>query len=236
MRCSLGEAVQGALRKLGSTVEEGLKLVGQERAPLACSTNLRYFPLTLIRSNAVRLKLRSHAVLLLEPIATVIFIPPLASLMDFFLPSVPLGGGWWVASPVFILGLLLGVSSARLIYNRHQWPERKPVAVDPPEKFVDIGPYRYLRNPMLLGIVLMVLGEGLFFRSPGILVYTLILFIVLHCYVVLHEEKVLAASFGDRYRRYTEMTPRWVPRLRGHASRDRDARPLRGEARKASGE
>ncbi len=87
-----------------------------------------------------------------------------------------------------------------------------PAPFDPPREFVAVGPYRWVRNPMYVGGFGVLLGAGLWLRSPGILVLGAGFALASHMFVVLVEEPGLKARFGDPYQRYlTEVSP-WLPR------------------------
>jgi protein-S-isoprenylcysteine O-methyltransferase Ste14 len=85
---------------------------------------------------------------------------------------------------------------------------------DPTRRLVVAGPYRHVRNPMITGVLAVLLGEGLVLGSPGILVMAAIFFAVNATYIPLVEEPGLADRFGDEYRAYSRNVPRWIPRLR----------------------
>jgi protein-S-isoprenylcysteine O-methyltransferase Ste14 len=84
---------------------------------------------------------------------------------------------------------------------------------DPPRRFVVEGPYRYVRNPMIGGVVLVLLGEGLFLRSLGLLEWAAAFTLLNAVYIPLLEEPILRARFGAPYVRYSERVRRFVPRL-----------------------
>lgn len=83
---------------------------------------------------------------------------------------------------------------------------------DPPKHFVAVGVYRYVRNPMISGVLLVLLGEALVFRSAGLLVWAAGFFAVNAAYIPLVEEPGLERRFGEAYRAYKRHVPRWVPR------------------------
>jgi len=83
-----------------------------------------------------------------------------------------------------------------------------------PTKFVVVGPFRYVRNPMSLGGVTMMLGLALFCRSISILLFSAVLFLVLHGIVVLWEEPFLEKRYGDSYLQYKHSVNRWLPTFR----------------------
>jgi protein-S-isoprenylcysteine O-methyltransferase Ste14 len=84
-----------------------------------------------------------------------------------------------------------------------------PAPFDPPRRLVVRGPYRLLRNPMYLGAGLWVLGLGLFYQSPWLVLYTAVFIVSAHAFVLLYEEPTLQRMFGDEYREYCNRVRRW---------------------------
>ena len=84
----------------------------------------------------------------------------------------------------------------------------------PTKKLVIIGPYRYVRNPMISGVLMTLLGESITFGSTGIFIWFLLFFGINHIYFVYSEEPGLAKRFGEEYITYKKNVPRWIPRLR----------------------
>src|SRR5262245_51826436 len=85
---------------------------------------------------------------------------------------------------------------------------------DPTRKLVVVGPYRYVRNPMISGVVFMLAGEAIFFGSRSVASWAATFLLVNHVYFVLLEEPGLEEKFGEEYRAYKAHVPRWIPRLR----------------------
>ena len=83
----------------------------------------------------------------------------------------------------------------------------------PTEQLVVRGPYRWVRNPMISGVLFVLLGEALLFRSPSVLGWWALFFLGNAIYLPLSEEPGLEARFGEAYRRYKAEVPRWIPRL-----------------------
>lgn len=75
---------------------------------------------------------------------------------------------------------------------------------------VDDGPYRFTRNPMYVGLILLMLGISLMVSLDWGLLIAPVFALVLHHGVVLREEAYLENKFGDPYRAYLERTRRWV--------------------------
>src|SRR4051812_28997094 len=85
---------------------------------------------------------------------------------------------------------------------------------DPPKLLVVRGLYRFTRNPMYNGVVAVLLGEAWFFRSTALLQYAVLVLVIFHLMVVVYEEPVLEAQFGETYRAYRTAVPRWGFTLR----------------------
>ena len=85
---------------------------------------------------------------------------------------------------------------------------------DPPRTLVIVGPYRYVRNPMISGVVFVLAGEALLLRSWPHLQWMLIFLVVNLIYIPLTEEPMLEARFGEDYREYKRRVPRIFPRVR----------------------
>jgi len=81
-----------------------------------------------------------------------------------------------------------------------------------PREFVATGPFRFVRNPMSLGVVVMMGGIALCRRSTLALGLAVVLFLIVHLVVVLLEEPGLEKRFGDSYREYCWNVHRWWPR------------------------
>ena len=83
----------------------------------------------------------------------------------------------------------------------------------PTQKLIVEGPYRYCRNPMILGVFFMLIGEGLMLYSVNIIAWSVLFFIINTFYFILFEEPGLMQRFGSDYHRYKKHVPRWFPRL-----------------------
>jgi protein-S-isoprenylcysteine O-methyltransferase Ste14 len=83
----------------------------------------------------------------------------------------------------------------------------------PPKNLVTEGPYAAVRNPMLVGVTLLLVGEAAAFASLGIAVYALAFLAVTNVLMLTVEEPSLRRRFGAEYEAYRRQVPRWVPRL-----------------------
>ena len=84
---------------------------------------------------------------------------------------------------------------------------------DPPRHLVVRGPYRYVRNPMISGVILILCGEALLLLSLGHAVWAALFLAANVTWIPLFEEPQLARRFGESYREYCRHVPRVIPRL-----------------------
>jgi protein-S-isoprenylcysteine O-methyltransferase Ste14 len=124
---------------------------------------------------------------------------------------------------VLLIGLLLFLSSLRCFAV-----EGKGTLApwDPPQRLVVHGPYRYVRNPMISGVVFILAGEALLLRSRPHALWALVFLGINLVYIPLLEEPFLRLRFHEAYREYCRHVPRVFPRLRpwlpARANRDED--------------
>lgn len=85
---------------------------------------------------------------------------------------------------------------------------------DPPRTLVVRGPYRYVRNPMISGVIFILTGEAMLLESEPHALWALAFLGINLVYIPLLEEPSLRIRFGEAYREYCRHVPRVVPRLR----------------------
>lgn len=108
------------------------------------------------------------------------------------------------------LGLVLLVATIRLFVT----VGRGTLAPwNPPQRLVDQGVYRHVRNPMISGLLFILLGEAVLAASLPILGLFALALIVNVVYIPLSEEPGLTKRFGDDYLIYKQNVPRWIPRM-----------------------
>ncbi len=71
------------------------------------------------------------------------------------------------------------------------------------------GPYAYIRNPMYVGLILLLAGIAAALASDWLVILLVPTALVLHFGVVRREERYLEAKFGEDYRRYKASVPRY---------------------------
>ncbi len=82
----------------------------------------------------------------------------------------------------------------------------------PTQKLVIVGIYRYMRNPMITGVLLGLLGEAVILSNYAVFLWSLFFFIGNHIYFIKSEEPGLLKRFGEEFVEYFENVPRWIPR------------------------
>ncbi len=88
-----------------------------------------------------------------------------------------------------------------------------PAPVLPTKHLVVTGFYRYVRNPMYVGVCTVILGQGLVLGNARVLEYGVLVWVAFHLFVLGYEEPTLRRSFGDEYRAFCASVPRWIPRI-----------------------
>ena len=88
-----------------------------------------------------------------------------------------------------------------------------PAPIAPTQNLVVTGLYRYVRNPMYVAVVAVILGQAILFGDWRLMTYGGLMWLVFHAFVLAYEEPVLAQRFGTKYEDFRANVPRWIPRL-----------------------
>jgi protein-S-isoprenylcysteine O-methyltransferase Ste14 len=119
---------------------------------------------------------------------------------------------WGARQSLALLPMVLGAAIlARCIWDFATLGRGTLAPIDPPTHLVVRGLYRYVRNPMYVGALLLLLGEAWAFQSVSILAWTLTWFVFINAIVLFYEEPVLTRRFGESYERYRRSVGRWIP-------------------------
>ncbi|MCQ0971819.1 isoprenylcysteine carboxylmethyltransferase family protein [Paracoccus sp. TK19116] len=111
------------------------------------------------------------------------------------------------------LGVITGLAAFALAGLAAWTMHRAKTAIEPwkpSTNLVTTGIFGRTRNPIYVGLLLLLAGFGLWFGSPGIALMWLVAASVLHVGVVRREERYLQTIFGQEFRDYTARVRRWL--------------------------
>lgn len=132
-------------------------------------------------------------------------------------------------TPIIILGLAVILSGLALLamtirmFSRIGKGTLAPWA--PTAELVVEGLYGRTRSPMILGVLIVLVGEVIVLSSLGIFLWFVFFAIGNHFYFIRFEEPGLLDRFGDAYQKYKENVPRWIPRRKPWAPDQESGEP-----------
>lgn len=139
--------------------------------------------------------------------------PWLMQNFDPSLPEISLGWAKHAGGVVGILSLLFGLYSAMYLIL----PGRScPAPYEAGGAFTVFGPYRYIRNPIMLSIVIAIWGEAFYYERLSLLIYAFLFTWLAHAWVLFFEEPALRSALKRTYSDYQKSVPRWLPRFKGY--------------------
>jgi protein-S-isoprenylcysteine O-methyltransferase Ste14 len=145
----------------------------------------------------------------------------LGSAVFFFAAPCVVAGvlPWWVsgwATPRFWPGFVIVVAGAFVVLRAFVRFVREgrgtPAPVAPTEELVVGGDYRFVRNPMYVGVVAAIFGQALVFLDWRVFGYGVIAWAVMASFVRWYEQPVLLERYGRQYEEYCRAVPAWIPR------------------------
>jgi protein-S-isoprenylcysteine O-methyltransferase Ste14 len=130
--------------------------------------------------------------------------------------------GWSLSPPLHLVPtlfglLLIGTGLLAVVHTIGLFAARGEGTLapwDPTRKLVQQSLYRHMRNPMISGVLLVLLGEVAVAGSIALLGWTALFLMANLIYIPLVEERSLEGRFGQEYARYRQNVPAWIPRLR----------------------
>jgi protein-S-isoprenylcysteine O-methyltransferase Ste14 len=124
---------------------------------------------------------------------------------------------WQANAPATWMGAVVAVSGAAIYLRCAREFAVKglgtPAPIAPTKFLVTTALHRHVRNPMYIGVALVILGESAIFHSLHLVLYAAAMLTIAHLFVVLYEEPTLRRQFGESYEEYVRTVPRWVPKL-----------------------
>jgi protein-S-isoprenylcysteine O-methyltransferase Ste14 len=125
-------------------------------------------------------------------------------------PQIETGFLAYLAFPLWLIGVivLLWCFWDFLVKGRGT-----PAPIDPPKALVITGLYNFVRNPMYVGVLMIIIGHFLWFKTIWMTLYAAVVFLAFYLFVTLYEEPQLKKTFGAAYEDYVMKVPRWIPRI-----------------------
>jgi len=142
-----------------------------------------------------------------------IFMVGLPALADFVFPMelpVPRGPRVWLAGAMAVMGIAAWV---RCLDTFSRQGRGTPFPADAPRQLVTMDLFSRVRNPIMVGELLVIWAVALYLSSAGVVIYATAMSIAAHLAVVYVEEPELRRRFGPLYEEYCRNVPRWFPRL-----------------------
>jgi protein-S-isoprenylcysteine O-methyltransferase Ste14 len=122
------------------------------------------------------------------------------------------GAEEWAALIVIALGIAIYLHTA--FWGFAVIGGGTPAPIAPTRILVVKGLHRFVRNPMYLGVSLVIAGQAWLFHSLHIAIYTVCMLLIANLFVIFYEEPTLRKQFGEEYDRYRATVPRWIPKFR----------------------
>ncbi len=157
-------------------------------------------------SNRSRPVLRTLIFTLRTMCRVAILVPVVIVLLEYLSAKMPAGLRWWGLVPA-----VLGAVTYLLCAGSFAWTGKgTPGPRDPTKVLVTSGLYRFSRNPMYIGVLLLILGQAILLGHGAILYYAYTVFWRFQNSVVSRQEPDLLERFGATYEQYCKRVPRWI--------------------------
>ena len=113
----------------------------------------------------------------------------------------------YAGASIFIIGLIIML---HCIINFAIKGRGTLSPADPTKRLVISGLYKYSRNPMYVGVMLILVSESIFFKAQSLWMYSLFVFIAFNLFIIFFEEQRLRKDFGNEYEAYCKKVRRWM--------------------------
>ena len=154
--------------------------------------------------------------IIILPGTALVYIP---ALVVYFTRNTPYAATFppdsiflWLATLLFAVAGLCLMIWAMILFNT-KGGGGTPAPWQPIQNLIILGPYRYVRNPMLSGVNLFLVAEALALQSLPVFIWGIVFVVLNTIYFVKLEEPELEKRYGAAYTRYKNGVPRWIPRL-----------------------
>src|SRR5690554_4034874 len=153
-------------------------------------------------------------------IGTIVFLFLAPGIVAGFIPwwisgwrSYDWGGASWIVVPIAWVAIAVGVAFLLHAFALFALHQGTPAPVAPTKALVVTGVYRFVRNPMYLAVLAIILGQALLFGNWGLVLFAAIAFAAVFTFVKGYEEPTLTSTYGEQYLDYRRNVPGWWPRL-----------------------
>ena len=153
-------------------------------------------------------------------IGTIVFLFVAPGVVAGLVPWLITGWQWhdwgdatWVVVSIAWVAISVGVAFLLYAFALFALHRGTPAPVAPTETLVASGVYRFVRNPMYLAVLAIILGQALLFGSWSLVLYAAIVLAAVVAFVKLYEEPTLTRTYGEQYLEYRRNVPGWWPRL-----------------------
>ncbi|KUM40863.1 isoprenylcysteine carboxylmethyltransferase family protein [Arthrobacter sp. EpRS71] len=152
-------------------------------------------------------------------IGTVLFLFLAPGIVAGLVPGLISGWRWfdwgsaWLVVVIAWVAVTAGAAFLLHAFALFALQRGTPAPVAPTETLVVTGAYRFVRNPMYLAVLSIILGQALLFGSWGLVIYAVIVLAAVVAFVKGYEEPTLTESYGEQYLNYRRHVPRWWPRF-----------------------
>ncbi len=119
---------------------------------------------------------------------------------------------WRVAQVLGVLLIVIGLVPVVHAFAQFAKAGGTPMPIAPTERLVVTGFNRYVRNPMYVGLIVVILGQALLFGSLWLVLYAAIAWVITASFVRLYEEPTLLRQYGSQYEEYRRNVHAWLPR------------------------
>jgi len=120
--------------------------------------------------------------------------------------------GWRVAQVLGVLLIVVGLIPVVHAFAQFAKAGGTPMPLAPTQRLVVNGFNRYVRNPMYVGLLIVILGQALLFGSLWLVLYAICTWIITASFVRWYEEPTLDRTYGNEYETYRRNVPAWLAR------------------------
>jgi protein-S-isoprenylcysteine O-methyltransferase Ste14 len=172
------------------------------------------------REEDVMLANQSVAMKVVRSLSPIIILPGffcvvLPLVLNRFLFRIALGSPIHLSPLIIVAAAFLMIAYCQAVFWIHGDGTFAPW--DPPARLVIYGPYRYVKNPIYVSVVLILLSYAAMYKSLWLLAYAVVFFAYINTVDFVVEEPILRNKFGADYADYGRQVKRWIPRLRPYA-------------------